>query len=125
MPEPPHLAPLDAEEQRLYFESLPNDRAPHPISKGEPDHRAEETHFDIRADFSKAEWVRLRRCEKVHYRNMKRNHQAMLDMGRLRAPASVMVTKGDWIHAHKQQTHETQGKHWRCKKILIPMLSYK
>ncbi|KAJ8395912.1 hypothetical protein AAFF_G00027950 [Aldrovandia affinis] len=45
MPEPPHLAPLDAEEQRLYSEPLPDDRAPHPISKGEPRHPAEETHF--------------------------------------------------------------------------------
>ncbi|XP_048842848.1 zinc finger protein 436-like isoform X16 [Brienomyrus brachyistius] len=41
----------------------------------------EEDYADIRAYFSKAEWVRLQRCEKVHYRNMKRNHQAMLDMG--------------------------------------------
>ncbi|XP_072559517.1 uncharacterized protein [Paramormyrops kingsleyae] len=41
----------------------------------------EEDYSDIRAYFSEAEWVRLQRCEKVHYRNMKRNHQAMLDMG--------------------------------------------
>ncbi|XP_048842850.1 zinc finger protein 583-like isoform X18 [Brienomyrus brachyistius] len=41
----------------------------------------EEDYADIRAYFSKAEWVQLQRCEKVHYRNMKRNHQAMLDMG--------------------------------------------
>ena len=36
MPEPPQLAPLDVEEQRLYSELLPSDRAPHPISKGRP-----------------------------------------------------------------------------------------
>ncbi|XP_072559542.1 uncharacterized protein [Paramormyrops kingsleyae] len=41
----------------------------------------EEDFSDIRAYFSEAEWVRLQRCEKVHYRNMKTNHQAMLDMG--------------------------------------------
>ncbi|KAF7221370.1 caskin-1-like [Nothobranchius furzeri] len=35
MPEPPQLAPLDEEE----------DRASHPISKGEPSHSAEKTHF--------------------------------------------------------------------------------
>ena len=31
MPEPPQLAPLDVEEQLLYSELLPGDRAPHPI----------------------------------------------------------------------------------------------
>ena len=45
MPEPPQLAPLDMKEQRLYSESLPDVRAPHPISKAEPGHPAEETHF--------------------------------------------------------------------------------
>ena len=45
MPEPPQLAPLDVEEQRLYSESLPDVQAPHPISKAEPGHPAEETHF--------------------------------------------------------------------------------
>ena len=45
MPKPPQLAPLDVEEQRLYSELLPGDRAPHPISKGVPHHPAEETHF--------------------------------------------------------------------------------
>ncbi|MEQ2255054.1 hypothetical protein ILYODFUR_009835 [Ilyodon furcidens] len=46
MPEPPQLAPLDVEKQRLYSEPLPDDRASHLISKGEPRHPAEETHFD-------------------------------------------------------------------------------
>ncbi|KAK3532345.1 hypothetical protein QTP86_016026 [Hemibagrus guttatus] len=45
MPEPPQLAPLDVEEQRLYSELLPGDRAPYPISKGVPRHPTEETHF--------------------------------------------------------------------------------
>ncbi|KAI3356042.1 hypothetical protein L3Q82_017314 [Scortum barcoo] len=46
MPKPPQLTPLDAKEQRLYSELLPNDRASHPISKGAPSHPAEEeTHF--------------------------------------------------------------------------------
>ncbi|CAG5932572.1 unnamed protein product [Menidia menidia] len=45
MPEPPQLAPLHVEEQRLYSEPLPDGRASHPISKGEPRHPAEETHF--------------------------------------------------------------------------------
>jgi len=35
MPEPPHLAPLNAEEQRFYSEPLPDDWASHPISKRE------------------------------------------------------------------------------------------
>ena len=46
MPKPPQLAPLDVEEQRLYSELHPGDRAPHSISKGEPRHPAEQaTHF--------------------------------------------------------------------------------
>ncbi len=45
MPEPPHLAPLHAEEQWFYSELLPDDRASHPISKGEPSHPTEEAHF--------------------------------------------------------------------------------
>ncbi|TWW62362.1 hypothetical protein D4764_04G0010090 [Takifugu flavidus] len=45
MPKPPHLAPLNAEEQRLYSELLPDGRASHPISKGEPSHPTEEAHF--------------------------------------------------------------------------------
>ncbi len=45
LPEPPQLAPLNVEEQRLYSELLPSDRAPHPISKGAPSHPAEKTNF--------------------------------------------------------------------------------
>ncbi|KAK3559002.1 hypothetical protein QTP86_000123 [Hemibagrus guttatus] len=45
MPEPPQLSPFDVEEQRLYFELLPGDRAPYPISKGAPRHPTEEAHF--------------------------------------------------------------------------------
>ncbi len=45
LPEPPQLAPLDVEEQQLYSELLPSDRAPHPISKGAPSHPAEKTNF--------------------------------------------------------------------------------
>ena len=41
----PTLAPLDVEGQRLYSKLLPDDRTPHPISKGAPRHPAEETHF--------------------------------------------------------------------------------
>lgn len=45
MPDPPQLAPFEAKEQQLYSE-LPGDvRAPHPISKAEPSHHMEETHF--------------------------------------------------------------------------------
>ncbi|MEQ2222926.1 hypothetical protein ILYODFUR_031581, partial [Ilyodon furcidens] len=47
IPEPPQLAPLDVENQPLYSESLSDDRASHPISKGEPRHPAEETHFGL------------------------------------------------------------------------------
>ena len=52
MPEPPQLAPLDVEEQRLYSELLPGDRAPHPISKGAPCHPAEETCFSRLGSYS-------------------------------------------------------------------------
>ncbi|KAI2645722.1 Biotin synthase [Labeo rohita] len=45
MPEPPQLASLDVEEQRVYSELLLSDRAPHPISKGAPSHPTEKTHF--------------------------------------------------------------------------------
>ena len=44
MPEQPQLAPLYT-EQRLYSEPLPDDRASHPISKGEPGHPAEKANF--------------------------------------------------------------------------------
>ncbi|KAK3534941.1 hypothetical protein QTP70_002024 [Hemibagrus guttatus] len=45
MPEPPQLCPFDVEEQRLYSELLPGDRAPYPISKGAACHPMEEAHF--------------------------------------------------------------------------------
>ncbi|TWW81618.1 hypothetical protein D4764_01G0014330 [Takifugu flavidus] len=45
MPEPPQLTPLDVEEQQFYSELLPDVQASHPISKAEPGHPAEETHF--------------------------------------------------------------------------------
>ncbi|TWW68291.1 hypothetical protein D4764_19G0000890 [Takifugu flavidus] len=45
MPKSPHLAPLNVEEQRLYSKLLPDGRASHPISKGEPSHPTEEAHF--------------------------------------------------------------------------------
>ncbi|KAK3542693.1 hypothetical protein QTP86_033188 [Hemibagrus guttatus] len=45
MPEPPQLSPFDVEEQRLYSELLPGDRAPYPIAKGAPRHPTEEAHF--------------------------------------------------------------------------------
>ncbi|KAM9800073.1 uncharacterized protein ACBT44_016174 isoform 1-T1 [Syngnathus typhle] len=48
MPEPAHLAPLNVEEKRLYSESLLDDPASQPISKEEPGHPAEETHFGVR-----------------------------------------------------------------------------
>ncbi|XP_008322109.1 radial spoke head protein 6 homolog A-like [Cynoglossus semilaevis] len=38
MPKPRQLAPLDGEEQRLYYELLLGDRCPDPISKGAPCH---------------------------------------------------------------------------------------
>ncbi|KAK3509754.1 hypothetical protein QTP70_008385 [Hemibagrus guttatus] len=44
MPEPP-LPPFDVEEQRLYSELLPGDRAPYPTSKGAPRHPTEEAQF--------------------------------------------------------------------------------
>ncbi|KAK3557387.1 hypothetical protein QTP70_026534 [Hemibagrus guttatus] len=39
------LSPFDVEEQRLYSEFLPGDRAPYPICKGAPGHPTEEAHF--------------------------------------------------------------------------------
>ena len=41
MPEPPQLAPFYAKEQRLYSESLSDDRASHPILKGDAGHAPE------------------------------------------------------------------------------------
>ncbi|KAK3523071.1 hypothetical protein QTP86_012652 [Hemibagrus guttatus] len=45
MPEPPQLAPLDVEEQRLYSKLLPGDRASYPISKGVPRHPMMKNYF--------------------------------------------------------------------------------
>ncbi|KAK3557634.1 hypothetical protein QTP70_032303 [Hemibagrus guttatus] len=45
MPEKYQLSPFDVEEQRLYSEVLPGDRAPYPISNGAPRHPTEEAHF--------------------------------------------------------------------------------
>lgn len=46
VPKPPQLPSFDVEEQWLYFESLLNDPAPCPISKGQPSHSSlEETNF--------------------------------------------------------------------------------
>uniref|UniRef100_A0A3B5L6N0 ubiquitinyl hydrolase 1 n=1 Tax=Xiphophorus couchianus TaxID=32473 RepID=A0A3B5L6N0_9TELE len=47
MPGPPQLAPLNVKEQWLYSESLLDDQASHPISKGEPRHPTEKTHFAL------------------------------------------------------------------------------
>ena len=46
MPEPPQLAPLNAEEQRLYSEPLPDIQALQPISKAKPSHPVKEAHLD-------------------------------------------------------------------------------
>ncbi|KAF7653624.1 hypothetical protein LDENG_00080760, partial [Lucifuga dentata] len=45
VPEPPQLTPFDAEEQRLYSESLPDVQASHPVPESEPRHPMEEPHF--------------------------------------------------------------------------------
>ncbi|MEQ2311648.1 hypothetical protein AMECASPLE_022511 [Ameca splendens] len=45
MPEPPQLALLDVEEQRLYSEPLRDGQARHPISKRVPGNPMEEAHF--------------------------------------------------------------------------------
>lgn len=42
---PPHLAIFDVEEKQLCYEALSNNRAPHPISKGEPNYSLEEAHL--------------------------------------------------------------------------------
>lgn len=42
MPEPPQVAPLNTEEQWLYFEDLPDVWAPHPISEAKPSHPVDE-----------------------------------------------------------------------------------
>ncbi|XDV25925.1 hypothetical protein PO909_030078 [Leuciscus waleckii] len=41
----PQQTPHDVEEQRLYSDLLPSDRASHPISKGSPSHPVEKAHF--------------------------------------------------------------------------------
>lgn len=38
MSKPLQLAPFKVEDKQVYSESLLNDQAPHPISKGEPIH---------------------------------------------------------------------------------------
>ena len=45
MPKPPPLAPVNAEEQQLYFKIPVDVRATYPISKGEPSHPWEESNF--------------------------------------------------------------------------------
>ncbi|MEQ2236162.1 hypothetical protein ILYODFUR_009591 [Ilyodon furcidens] len=45
MSQPPQLASLDVEEQRLYSELSLDGRASHTISKGMPGHPTEEAHF--------------------------------------------------------------------------------
>ena len=45
MSKPPQLAPFEVEEQWLYSELPLNGGAPHPISKAEPSHPPNETHF--------------------------------------------------------------------------------
>lgn len=45
MPEPPQLTPLNAEEQRLYFELLLGNWTPRPVPKGTTSHQTEETPF--------------------------------------------------------------------------------
>ena len=45
LPEQPHLTLLKEKEQQLYPEFHLDDRASHSISKGEPRHPLEETHF--------------------------------------------------------------------------------
>ncbi|XP_061698777.1 lipid droplet-associated hydrolase isoform X4 [Syngnathoides biaculeatus] len=44
-PQPPQLLPLNAGEQQLHTEPLPDDQACRPISEGESGHPAEETQF--------------------------------------------------------------------------------
>lgn len=44
-PKPLHLALLNLEEQQFYSDLLLEERAPHPISKGELRHTAEEIYF--------------------------------------------------------------------------------
>lgn len=44
MPDPPYLAPLEAEERWRHSELLPDGLAP-PLSEGEPGHPAEEAHL--------------------------------------------------------------------------------
>ena len=47
MPQPPQLAPFEAEEQWLYTKpsELTEDRVPHPTPKGEPSHLSGEANF--------------------------------------------------------------------------------
>ena len=61
MTKPPQLAPLDAEEQRLYSEFPPDGRDPHTISKAELRHPPKETHFSR---------LYPRSCSFAHYPNL-------------------------------------------------------
>ncbi|KAK6299268.1 hypothetical protein J4Q44_G00307780 [Coregonus suidteri] len=55
---------------------------------------SEEDDFDdLKTYFSKMEWTHLVKCEKVRYRNLKRNHLAMLTIG-LNSPVPAFMRRG-------------------------------
>ncbi|XP_036372284.1 histone-lysine N-methyltransferase PRDM9-like [Megalops cyprinoides] len=53
----------------------------------------EDDYGEIRVHFSKTEWSQLQTCEKVRYKNMKRNHEAMLAIG-LNSPTPAFMRRG-------------------------------
>ncbi|KAK6298042.1 hypothetical protein J4Q44_G00310970 [Coregonus suidteri] len=53
----------------------------------------EDDFHDLKTYFSKMEWAHLVKCEKVRYRNLKRNHLAMLTIG-LNSPVPAFMRRG-------------------------------
>ncbi|TWW62388.1 hypothetical protein D4764_04G0010350 [Takifugu flavidus] len=102
MPKPPHLVPLNALEQQLYSELLPDGRASHPISKGEPSHPKEEDHFgqlELIQDF--VEWS-LRNNLQI---NAGKTKELVVDFRRRINPPPALVnilgTDVDVVESHK------------------------
>nr|XP_046180632.1 histone-lysine N-methyltransferase PRDM9-like isoform X3 [Oncorhynchus gorbuscha] len=52
----------------------------------------EDDFHDLKTYFSKMEWTHLVKCEKVRYRNLKRNHLAMLTIG-LNSPVPAFMRR--------------------------------
>ncbi|KAL1004894.1 hypothetical protein UPYG_G00051910 [Umbra pygmaea] len=62
---------------------------------------------DIKTFFSSTEWSQLVKCEKVRYRNVRRNHRAMLAIG-LNSPVPAFMRRG----RHQLQASDSEEEEW-------------